>query len=375
MSAPGQHFVVAALGMLGLGAALVLGCAPIPPPDVLAELDRIRVAPAAVQARNDAPTAYDHAELLRLEAQDALERGDFAAAQITGERARAAYDVAVALGRLARAEQTKVAASAEASEAATALAGIDTDHQRVTADIAALELRLQALREASAAGSGLPDAGNERVMPVAVAAFRLQARLLCTAARLLWLERPASADATKASEALRALEPRLAAEPTTLSIEQAVALRAACLEQLTLCRRASPSATTAGVADTLLDELAATGFGLATRDERGVVLTARELFEGDALGKGVAARLASVGEIARKHPGFPLLVVLHQSTAPGGADRELWQRRGKALSQALGNESATVELAGTAEPVVNPAGPHRASNERVEVVFVTPSSL
>jgi hypothetical protein len=375
MRARGQRLVVAALGTLVLGAALVLGCAPVPPPDIIAELERIRAAPAAVQARADAPTAYDHAELLRLEAQDDLERGDFAAAQITGERARAAYDVAVALGRLARAEQAKVAASAEATGAATELGAIDTDHQRVAADIAALELRLQALREASAAKSGLPDGGNERTTSVAAATFRLQARLLCTAARLLWLERPASTEAAKANEALRALEPRLAVEPSALPIEQAVALRAACLEQLTLSRRASPSATTVGVADTLLDELSATGFGLATRDERGVVVTARSLFEGDALGKGVAERLAPVGAIARKHPGFPLLVVLHQSTASGAADHALWQRRGQALSRALGSESATVELAGTAEPVVDPAGPHRASNERVEIVFVTPSSL
>jgi hypothetical protein len=372
MTAPRPALGIAALGLLALGAAIGLGCAAIPPPEVLGELERIRVAPAAVQARVDAPTAYDRAELLRLEAQDALERGDFAAAQITGERARTAYDVAVALGRLARAEQAEVTASAEATEAAKQLAAMDADHERLAADMAALELRLQALREASALPSDSSPSGSKKGSPEAVAAFHLQARLLCTAARLLWLERPASSASAKAGEALGALETELGADRAALSIEQAVALRAACLGQLTLARRASPTPAVAGMADELLDELSATGWGVVTRDERGVVLTARQLFDGEALGKGVAQRLASVAELARKHASFPLLLVLHESTASGPGQREIGQRRGKALARALGHEDARIELAGTAEPTVDPAGKYRAGNERVEIVFVTP---
>jgi hypothetical protein len=375
MSRPRPPSVAPLASALGLAAALGLGCAPIPPPDVLRELDQIRAAPAVVEARRDAPTAVDHAELLRLEAQVALEQGDFAAAQLVAERARTAYQVAVALARVARAEQSKVSVEAELGEAAKQLDQTDSDHQRVAADIAALEVRLGALRQVAAAGGAASSGGGERASSEAVAAFRLQARLLCTAARLLWLERRASPEAVGPQAELARLEPELGAEPGERSIEQAVALRAACLGQLTRARRAADVRVAAGGADALLDELSAVGVGVPARDERGVVLTVREVFDGSALGKGVAERLAPVGEVARKHPEIPLLLVLHQSTAPAPADRERWLERGRALGRALGREGAIVELAGTAEPVVDPAGSHRARNERAEIVFVTPGAL
>jgi hypothetical protein len=59
--------------------------------------------------------------------------------------------------------------------------------------------------------------------------------------------------------------------------------------------------------------------------------------------------------------------------------RERDAARGRAVSAALthaaGEHEVAAQIAGAAQPVVDPRGKHRARNERVEIVFVTREAL
>ncbi|MCC6525792.1 MAG: hypothetical protein IT373_24305 [Polyangiaceae bacterium] len=370
--------------ILGLvGACLVAGCAPIPPPDVLAELERVKHSPAAAQAAERAPTARAHADQLFAAAEQALADDDFAGAQILGEQALAAYEQAVALARAARAEEQRVAAEEDERRGTAELAKLHAEEQALAADVTALEARLEALREAeSIVPSGPASGEREAARARATATLRLQARLLCTSARMLQAAAPAGAAAPaelgSAEAALAALDALLASPPPAAPIDQATRVRAACLGALSAVRHASADATTgaatSGAADRLLPALSALRRGAPRRDERGVVVTLESLFTGDALSPGGRAALADLATVAAAHPG-PVLVVLHQDRAPADRDLEAWRTRGALVLGALGVPAGRVEVAGTAAPLVDPASAHHARNERVEIVFVAPALL
>jgi len=365
-----------------LGAALLAtGCRSIPPPDVLATLDEVRSAPAMTDAKKAAPDVYAEGDRLREDARLAYAGGDVAGAQILGEQALAAYEEAVAVARAVRAEQRRVAHTVQADVAAERLAELESDHQKVAAEISALEKRLAVLETLNTP----PEAGETkgaRLQARAEAArtLGLQARLLCLAGDLL-AGQGAKPDAlTEAEKALATLDEALAvekAEKVEPPLDLAMRTRAACLLGLTKVRRSREGA--AKSADALLDALGGPDLGEARkgRDERGVTVTLHDLFaEGAALSPTGRKKLAAISEIARRFPSAPLMVVLHQNRPLGDAATASGRSRGAsvvaALRKTLGEERVSeAALGGNAQPLVDPNGAYAAQNDRVDIVFVT----
>ncbi|WP_437289233.1 hypothetical protein [Sorangium sp. So ce406] len=168
-------------------------------------------------------------------------------------------------------------------------------------------------------------------------------------------------------------------------IDQASRARAGCLAALTAARRAATPVTRApGVGDALLAELSAAGTWSPARDDRGIVVTLRGLFAGNALTKAGEARLRELARVAAAHPSFPVAVVVHTDRDVSSREEPAWAARADAVVRALGPAHAegppAVQpiapfLAGAAAPVVDPGGSERARNARVEIVFVTPETL
>jgi hypothetical protein len=214
----------------------------------------------------------------------------------------------------------------------------------------------------------------------AVASMRVQARLLCAAARLLVASgKPATAELGAAEKTLGELE-ALSAAGKGAPIDHATRARAECLRALTLVRRAADDKTRAtGAGDALLDALSKARVGTPLRDDRGVVVTLRDAFAGDALSPSGEKALDAIGAVAKEHPGFPVLVVLHQTRALDAAGERRWRELGDkmvaALKQRVKAPVGGPEIAGAATPVVDPKGKHSARNERVEILFVTPQPL
>ncbi|WP_437945466.1 hypothetical protein WME98_31705 [Sorangium sp. So ce296] len=171
-------------------------------------------------------------------------------------------------------------------------------------------------------------------------------------------------------------------------IDQASRARAGCLAALTAARRAATPVTRApGAGDALLAELSAAGTWSPARDDRGVVVTLRGLFAGNALTKTGEARLRDLSRVAAAHPAFPVAVVVHTDREISAREEPAWAARADAIVRALdpaqGASAAAAPqapriapfLAGSAAPVVDPGGSERGRNARVEIVFVTPETL
>ncbi|WP_437280141.1 hypothetical protein WME90_06155 [Sorangium sp. So ce375] len=171
-------------------------------------------------------------------------------------------------------------------------------------------------------------------------------------------------------------------------IDQASRARAGCLAALTAARRAATPVTRApGAGDALLTELSAAGTWSPVRDDRGIVVTLRGLFSGNALTKAGEARLRDLALVATAHPSFPVAVVVHTDRDISAKEEASWAARADAVVRALGpaqgaagagapgSPSIAPFLAGSAAPVVDPGGRERARNARVEIIFVTPETL
>lgn len=352
--------------------APVEGCAPVPRPGILAEVDETRATAASKEASARAPQAYLAAEKLRRTADEALENGDRAGAEILGERALAAYGRAQILARLARAEERRAQADARLTRARHDLADLDALQQKVGAEVTDLETRVRAERDAvpivpSEAGS----AEREKARLAAARAIAEGARLLCVAASLL---APEDRSLPEAFTALDALDTELGKVPARVPIDSAVRLRTRCLTALTSLRHPTSSrAPEDGKVDALLDELGRAGKE-PVRDDRGVVVVLRNVFEGPALSKGAPAELAALAQVARSHPDFPILAVVHRAR---GAATDLDRKRAELVAKALrdaGAARAEGRAAGSVLPVAAPGSPGTAArNERVELVYVAPT--
>ncbi|WP_437726000.1 hypothetical protein [Sorangium sp. So ce861] len=171
-------------------------------------------------------------------------------------------------------------------------------------------------------------------------------------------------------------------------IDQASRARAGCLAALTAARRAATPVTRApGAGDALLAELSAAGTWSPVRDDRGIVITLRGLFAGNALTKTGEARLRDLSRVTAAHPAFPVAVVVHTDREISAREEPAWAARAEAVVRALdpaqGASAAAAPrapriapfLAGSAAPVVDPGGSERGRNARVEIVFVTPETL
>jgi hypothetical protein len=391
-----RSFLVAAV----VGCASLVGCAPVPRPQVLSQADEVGRGPQADEAKSLAPQAFAHAEKLRGEAKAAFDAGDLAGSQILGERAIAAYAHAGALARIARADQSEADAKKKTAALDPEASALDGEQLRVGAEADALELKVKVTRDAQAVvPSGPADAARERARLAAARSLVLEAKLLCGAAKLL-AAKPAPAPAppspdkaapadkaapdpaadvdAAAAEALR-LDEALAAPKGTIPIDHATRARARCLAALTQVRRAATPVTKApGAGDALLAELSAAGSWSPSRDDRGVVVTLRSAGKGAGLAKDTEARLTALGRIAASHPSFPVEVVLHTEKDPGDKERAEAQARAEAAAKLVrAGRADRVEalVAGARAPVVDPRGRDKARNARIEVVFVTPEAF
>ncbi|MEZ4294620.1 MAG: hypothetical protein R3B70_06565 [Polyangiaceae bacterium] len=366
---------------------LLAACTPPPRPPVLGDVDQVRVGQAALEAKELAPAAYAHAEKLRAEADEAYASGDLAAAQILGEQALAAYAHAHAVARIARADGRTEKADADLKAALDELARIDADQARVTAEADALDLKIKVARDAQAiVPSGVADPDREAARMLAARALAVQARVLCAAARLLASDAPKDSEVSKLTptidEAVSGadkLDAALAPGAKLAPIDQASRTRAGCLSALTLVRRAqSPVSKATGAGDALLAEISQPGTWAPSRDDRGVFVTLRGIFTGDALAASGATKVADMAKLAVAHPNFPIAVVVHSEKAPTAKDEAALKAKADAVVAALkkgGVTRITSVVAGAAAPVVDPLGKDKARNARVEIVFITPETL
>jgi outer membrane protein OmpA-like peptidoglycan-associated protein len=123
----------------------------------------------------------------------------------------------------------------------------------------------------------------------------------------------------------------------------------------------------------LLAELSAAG-AAPSRDDRGVSVVLRGLFGSDGSLTGTGrTELRRLSEVARAHPGFPVLVVGHTGSAEAAADVE---RQLNAITTELSSSGIVrVEAADVGQrlpllPLESPTA--RERNQRIELVFVSP---
>lgn len=360
-------------GLIACAAvALAVACAPAARPVVLEEVDRTRSTPAAKESEVLAPQAYLHAEKLRGDAARAFADGDRTGAQILAEHAIAAYEHAHVLARAARATERAQTAAERVAAAEREAQATEERQRRVTAEADDVEGRLRVARDALPLAPSEPASeGRERARLAAARSLVTEARLLCVATQLLVPDTPSL---VQALEAARSLEAEIAKRPARAPIDAAVKVRSACLSELTRVRRPlTLKAPEAGAPDVLLEELSRAGTE-PRRDERGIAVLLRDPFKMKTLAPATRDTLSKLGQVAKAHPEFPVLVVVHAPrTAPSGQP----ESRGEAVAEALragGASRVKVEIAGDALPVAAPGSPAAAArNERLEVVFVAPS--
>lgn len=344
-----------------------------------------------IGARGDAslaPQAFAIAEQELRAAKAADAKGDAASAELHADRAVASFQHATVLARASRAAQELSSANEALARATEQKGRFSSQRAAIDRETTELEKQLKVARDAELpASSGPADPERERARAVAAQTLVTQARLLCSAARLL---APSAPGLTEAEAAAVAVEKELGNSKAKAPIDGAARARAGCLGSLDKARRAT--ASSADAADALLGELslagaapraegsASSGDLSPSRDERGVVVTLRGIFQGDKLTKEGEASLKDLGRVAAAHPAFAVQVVVHDATPPGDAALAVDKKRGDAAAQALvaggaAAERLKVEQAGARSPVVDTSLARlRARNERVEVVFVAPGA-
>ena len=346
------------------------GCASAPPPRVLSEVSRTRESAEVAAAKASAPQAFARAELLRERAERAHDEEQPATAQILGEQALVAYQRAVVLARLAAAETRTAQAEAELARTEAALRARESAQRELEATLRDLELRVKVERETMplpASGAASPE--REKARREAARALGVEARLLCATSRLL---DPSRASLVELTKRLDAFDASLGSAPRA-PIDEARAIRSACLRELTATRRAATQADPGGEdADRLLASLSDASLSPA-RDDRGVVVTLADPFEpNDQLRKDAQSRLGELAQVAKANPRFPLQVVVHAARALPKTREDTRVQAVKAALQGAGAPVVETLSAGSALPVLEGGRPGAAArNERVEVVFVS----
>ena len=369
-------------GGLGLSLALLAGCAGANTSGLarVNEADRMRGGLVGHDVEKLAPQAFAIADQELKLAKEAQAKDDAPSAELYAERALAAYGHAIALARLARATQEEAAANEALAKATAEASAYATQRKAVDHEADDLEKKLRVAREAQLPlASGTADPERERARVVAAHSLVVQARLLCSAARLVSAQAPGLPEA---ETAVSSLEKQIDGGKSPVAIDPAARARVGCLSSLTKARR--PSTSDVDKTDALLAELTqardpkkgAAADLTPSRDERGVVVTMRSIFKADKLSTEAEGSLKDLGRVAAAHPTFAVQVVLHDATTPSAAETSANQKRGEAIAKALADGGLAavkvkVEQAGARAPVVDPKDPrHRERNARVEIVFV-----
>jgi hypothetical protein len=335
------------------------------------DMNRVRASAGAQEGARLAPEVFARAEQERDLALRAHSSGDDVGATLHAERAVAAYDHALVVARLARANTELADATQALNDVTTQAQGLEASRDKLHRDADDLEQRVRVARERILpAASGTADADRDAARAVAARSLGMQARLLCDAARLVAPDAPGLAEA---NDQVAKLDDRLARSVRPAPIDDAATARVHCLEVLTRARRAAGD--DANSADALLAELSASGGWDPVRDERGVVVTLHDAFRGVELASDAASKLKELGRVAAAHSSFAMQVVVHDAQ-PAAPKDTTDAKRADAAVQALVAGGATAsrikaEMAGTRAPLVDPNDAKaRRRNERVDVVFV-----
>jgi hypothetical protein len=354
------------------GLAALTACAGAPPKlPILADVAATRVTPAAQDAAKRAPQVFAEAEALAKQATEAHDAGDDTSASLLAERAIATYQRAAILARASHATKDQADADAELAKNEADANTLAAARVAAAAQGDELAKRLAVLKALKTPASAEPaDPQREAARLVAARSLAVQARLLCSAARLVSATAAGLGDAEKQAADL---DKRLDGSPKPAPIDDAAKARVGCLDALTKARRDQTS-TAKTLPDALLTELSAAGQA-PTRDERGVVVTLRDVFRGAALAPDAQKALEALGRVAAAHGDVGVQIVVHDA-APlaGGAERA---KTAAAVIVAGGAKADHVvsDTAGTKSPVVDPSDvKNRGRNARLEVVFVTPGA-
>jgi outer membrane protein OmpA-like peptidoglycan-associated protein len=353
----------------------VTACPRSPRPVIFAQMDREREKPHVVAAKDGSPTLFGKAEVLRARAEQAFNAGDSATAELLAHHALAAYHHAVATARLTAAtmDQSKQAARlAKATEqvAADEAARVDVDREadRLEAEVA---IRREALAPAV---SGKTDPAREAARWTATRANLAVAEALCVGAQLL---APKAKGVDDAQKILAEVVAKAKNEKDPAPIDSSTRARALCLKALTNARQVTVAG--GGVnGDALAKELTDAGL-TASRDERGVVATLSMVppkdapFDGPKLTAPGKTQLALVSKIAKEHPTWAIVVVVH--AAPGKLDAARDAARAKLVQQELtaaGVDAGRIAVStpGASLLAHDPKDPKsHPKNERIEIVF------
>jgi hypothetical protein len=341
-------------------------------------VDAVRDGSAAAETRKLVPQADARAEKLRSMAESAWPKGETASSQIAAERALVAYSDAIVLARIVKAEQRLTSSKAETHQAELLLQRLETDQKQAAAESADLDAQLRVAQEAEPlAETKVASADRESARLLAARTALAQARLLCVSAKLVSAAQspaPRLNDVETTLKELESVQLRLerGAKPPT-PIGEAIAIRSRCQRHLTEVRRPSRMENPVSeTSDRLFGELAQAGFA-PSRDDRGIVVTIHDAFQGSAVALSSQAKLADLGRVSQHFDGVALLVVSHSLQGnPTPTDR---QRSDMAASRLRESGVKTVQshAAGGRLPIV---GAHDVGrfrrNERLEVIFVTP---
>ncbi len=335
-----------------------------PPLPQMADIERARASTSEEQTL--APQAFAEADAERDRAKSEYAAHEDISASLHAERAMAAYQRARMVARAARATTDLAHAEAELTQKNDELHALETARKAAERDGEELEKRLLVVREMHApAVSGAADAQREAARLSASRALTMQARLLCGAAKLVSAQ---SAGLDVAMQQLDALDKRLDGNPKPAPIDDAAKARTTCLSIMTQARRTAQVTTPT---DVLLTELSAAAAS-PSRDERGVVVTLRDVFRGNQLAPEASTKLEAFGRVAAAHADVAVQIVVHDASPQGASDE-----RGKAAAASLVKGGAKADkvaaiMAGTRAPVVDPNDArNRARNARLEIVFVT----
>jgi hypothetical protein len=357
------------------------GCGPAgrPPNASLDAVERVRSSPAAKEAERTAPQAIAEADAERRKADEALASGDETTAGIYAERALVGVEHAIVLGRLARASEGEREARARAERALAEARELAATRARLDAENAELEKKLKIAHELSSPPvSGAADPKRDAARRVAADSLLAQARLLCGAARLV-AKGQASNELDEAEKAVAAKPPAAAGT----AIDAAARARAGCLAALTRFRRQTPTdvpgasgAASAAHPDALLSDLTGTGHFDASRDERGVVVTLHDAFDGGHLKADAERSLTELGKILGQNAKYRAQVVVHDATRRDDGDTRATGAAGVlAKAAGLADKDIDAENAATRLPLVDPTNAKlRARNARLDVVFISPTN-
>jgi hypothetical protein len=309
---------------------------------------------------------------LRKKAWKLAEEGKTNEAGVVAEQATAAYELAVALGRRARAQARADKARELGKKKMMELAALEADQARLEGEIEALELRARVQEDKQALGDE-EKLTPERAQARRRAAFVLyrEAQVLCTGARLIGAP---EADYKPLLGELETLGTRLEQGSSERDIfPKASALRARCLKTLTDLRASRSLAEPESAEnDIFLEE--ATALELpAQRDDRGIVVSLSQILAGTELSETTRAELRKAAKLALGHKNAPVVMVVHTSVAAENPKASAWGEAAKGIFAAEGAPPVEVVLAGHNSPLVaRQSSGAAALNRRIEVVFVTP---